>query len=458
MKTCAWQRFLLCIALLASLTGLSACSRGEPIRARAHSSASVAAAPAHGKILYWKSPMNPNYISKTPGKDPMGMELVPVYAGQTPQGEPGVVRLDPATIQKIGVKTITVRRQALTHNIRTVGGVTYDDSTVRSISPKISGWVEQQHVNFAGQVVRRGEPLVSIYSPELVSTQQEYLLALRYEKQLRNSTLDGARADARDLVKSAEIRLRYWDISRAQIAALRERGKITRTMVLHAPFKGIVLTKNVLQGGHVQAGQSLYTLADISTVWVYADVYQYEAPWLKLGQSATMTLAYQPGLTYHGRVVYIYPYLNNKTRTLRVRMAFRNSLDLALKPGMWANVTLHSTITHEGLAVPVDAVIRTGNRNIVMVALGGGRFAPRTVKLGAEAGNRYEVLSGLHAGEKIVTSAEFLINSESSLQSALSKMTPPPVEKPAAKPTGRIPVSPPTVMPQGTSAAHQPPD
>jgi Cu(I)/Ag(I) efflux system membrane fusion protein len=390
---------------------------------------SPADAPRKRKILYWKSPMDPTFISKEPGKDPMGMDLVPVYEGEQPKGPPGMVKIDPVTIQNIGVKTAVVERKRLSRDIRTVGRIAYDESKVRRISPKIGGWIEEQHVNFTGQVVEKGEKLLEIYSPDLVATEQEYLTALRYRGRLKDSSLEQAITGSQGLVEAAETRLRYWNITDAQIKALRERGEITRTMVLHAPFKGVIVEKNIPEGGYLQPGQTVYEIADISTVWVYADIYEYEAPWLKLGQPATMTLAYQPGVSYRGKVVYIYPYLQNMTRTLQVRMEFPNSKSFDLKPDMWADVTLHSAVAREGIAVPIQAVIRTGKRNIALVALGGGRFAPRDLRLGPQAGDEFEVLEGLDEGDRVVTSAQFLINSESSLQAAIGKMIEP---KPAS--------------------------
>jgi membrane fusion protein, copper/silver efflux system len=404
--------------LLAAL--LLGCREGPP----AAGSEARKAAPAgkERKILYWKSSMDPTFISKHPGKDNMGMDLVPVYEGEEAGGPPGTVRIDPATIQNIGVTTAVVERKRLTRDIRTVGRIGYDETKVRRIAPKIGGWIEEQHVNFPGQAVRSGEPLLEIYSPELVSTQEEYLVALRYQDRLHESTLPDATTGANDLVRSAEVRLRYWNISDRQIEALRERGEITRTMVLHAPFRGIVVERMIPEGGFLQPGQTVYTIADISTVWVYADVYEYEAPWLRVGQAATMTLAYQPGVTHRGTVTYVYPYLDKKTRTLEVRMGFANTPELDLKPDMWANVVLHSEVAREGLAVPIQAVIRTGQRDVALVALDGGRFEPREVQLGAQAGDEFEVLEGLAEGERVVTSAQFLINSESNLQSAIRKM------------------------------------
>lgn len=404
------------VALAAAL--LLACSQGSP------GPDSDAAGPAdeQRKVLYWKSPMDPTVISKTPMKDSMGMDFVPVYAGEEPQGPPGTVRIDPATIQNIGVTTAVVERKRLTRDVRTVGRIGYDETKVRRIAPRIGGWIEVQHVNFPGQVVRRGEPLLEIYSPELVSAQEEYLAALRYRDRLHESTLHRAVEGAAGLVGAVEMRLRNWNITDGQIAALRERGEITRTMVLHAPFRGIVVERNVPEGGYLQPGQTVYAISDISSVWVYADVYEYEAPWLRVGQEATMTLAYQPEVTHRGTVAYVYPYLDKKTRTIEVRMEFQNSPELDLKPDMWVNVVLHSEVAHEGIAVPIQAVIRTGQRDVAFVALEGGRFEPRELQLGAQAGDEFEVLGGLAEGDRVVTSAQFLINSESNLQSAVRKM------------------------------------
>jgi Cu(I)/Ag(I) efflux system membrane fusion protein/cobalt-zinc-cadmium efflux system membrane fusion protein len=395
-----------------------------------------------GKPLHWRSSMDPTEVYNHPGKDRMGMELVPAYdAGET-AGPPGTIKIDPVTIQNMGVKTVAVRRKQLSREIRTSGRVAYSEERMRQISLKISGWVERQRVNFVGQEVHKGEPLLEIYSPDLVSTQEEYLLALRYKDRLNKSPRSEIVTGSDSLLKSAETRLRYWDISEAQIKALRERGAITRTMVLHAPFRGIITERSILEGGHAQSGQPLYQIADISTVWVYADIYEYEAPWLKPGQTAEMTLAYEPGVVYHGKVTYIYPFLKNASRTIQVRMDFKNSKDFKLKPEMWANVTLKSAVTRDGLAVPVQSVIRTGTKDIALVALEGGRFEPRELLLGAQAGDEFQVLDGLKEGERVVTSAQFLINSESNLQSAISKMLGPKQGGGAPVPPAQSPPSP----------------
>jgi len=399
------------------------------------------------KVLYWRSSMDPSEVHDKPGKDRMGMDLVPVYEGEEAAGPPGTVRIDPVTIQNIGVKTTTVQRKRLSREIRTVGRIAYNEKNMRQISLKIGGWVERQYVNFVGQEVGRGERLLEIYSPDLVSTQEEYLLALRYRDRLKKSPQTEFAGGAESLLKSSETRLRYWDVTDAQIRALRERGAITRTMVLHAPFRGIITERNVLEGGYAQPGQNLYGIVDLSTVWVYADIYEYEASWLRPGQEAEMTLSYAPGVTFRGKVRFIYPYLKNMTRTLQVRMEFPNSRDFKLKPDMWANVILRSAIAREGLAVPIQAVIRTGTHNIALVTLDGGRFEPRELRLGPQAGDEFQVLEGLREGERVVTSAQFLINSESNLQAAVSKMIAPKGAAGHAAHTPQPPSTPPAATP-----------
>lgn len=445
----SWRRGLgRCVAslsLLALTASLSACTN-EASDASPETARKASAGKEGRKILYWKSPMNPGFIAQAPGKDAMGMDLVPVYEGDLPSGPPGRVQIDPATVQNIGVKTALVERKPFSRQIRTVGRIAYDERLVRRIAPKIGGWIENQEVNFTGQFVKRGQHLLDIYSPELVSTQEEYLVALRYRRRLEGDAIQEAVQGSLDLVRAAETRLRYWGITGAQIEALRERGKITRTMALHSPSTGIVIQKHVPEGGYIKPGETVYGIADISTIWVYGELYEYEAPWLHLGQEATMSLAYEPDVTYTGKVTYIYPYLDAKTRTLRVRLEFQNTDDFALKPDMWANVTLSSATSHDALVIPERAVIRTGKKSIALVALVGGFFEPRDLQLGRQAGEDVEVLSGLAEGERVVTSAQFLINSESNLQSAIAKMLrgnapqdaadPQPTDSPAMKMPG----------------------
>lgn len=377
------------------------------------------------KIAYWRAPMDPSYTSDKPGKSPMGMDLVPVYEDELSQS--GTVRIDPVTVQNIGVKTGRVERRLLDRRVRTVGRVDYDETRITDINSKVAGWVEKLHVDYTGQQVEKGQPLLEIYSPELVAAQEEYLTALNYHQRLQESAAGEAVQGGRDLLRAAAQRLRYWDITEAQIAELERTRQVTRTMTLHSPQEGIVVHKAVLAGAHIMSGQHLYRIADLARVWVYADIYEYELPWIEVGQEAAVSLSYLPGQIFRGQVTYIYPFLEPKTRTVKVRMVFANP-HLELKPEMYTNVEIQSPVSQEALVVPVQSVIHSGERNVAIVSLGEGRFQPREVELGVEAEGYYQVLKGLREGEKIVTSAHFLIDSESNLKAAVSSMAEAPAE------------------------------
>ena len=385
-------------------------------------------APAHGasagsgerKVLYWRAPMDPNYTSHEPGKSPMGMDLIPVYEDEM-MGAGGGVRIDPVTVQNIGVKTAVVKRQPLSRTVRTVGRVDYDETRITDVNTKMGGWVEKLFVDYTGQSVESGQPLLEIYSPELVAAQEEYLTALDYSRRLTEGASEEIAGGGRDLLRSARQRLLYWDITEAQIAELERTRQATRTMTVHSPQEGIVVHKAVYDGAHIKSGEHLYRIGDLSQVWIYADIYEYELPWIRTGQEAEVELSYDPGKTFRGKVTYIYPFLESKTRTVKVRMAFSNP-GMDLKPGMYANVKVKSVVSRDAVVVPTRAVIRSGERNVVILDLGEGRFLSREVVLGVEADGIYEVLKGLREGEKIVTSAQFLIDSESNLKAALSAM------------------------------------
>ncbi len=371
-------------------------------------------------VAYWRAPMDPSYTSHEPGKSPMGMDLVPVYEDEL-QAE-GTVTIDPATVQNIGVRTALVERRALHRTVRTVGRVAYDETRMTDVNTKIAGWVEQLFVDYTGQMVEKGEPLLQIYSPELVAAQEEYLTAVDYSERLRSGAGGDALTGARDLLSASLQRLRYWDISDRQIEDLRQTGEARRTMTVHSPQEGTVVHKAVFDGQHIAPGQHLYRIAELSRVWVYADIYEYELPWVRQGQEAEVELSYLPGRTFTGKVTYVYPFLEAETRTVKVRMSFPNP-DLELKPEMYANVTIQSPLPEASVvAVPVQAVIHSGPRRVAVVSLGEGRFQPREIRVGAEAGGFYEVLEGLREGERIVTSAQFLIDSESNLKAAISSM------------------------------------
>lgn len=346
--------------------------------------------------------------------------------GKMQEMAPGTVQITPDRQQLIGVKFGTVEMKPLEKVIRTVGRVDYDEKRIVMVSPKIGGWIEDLYVDFTGRYVRQGEPLLTIYSPELVSTQQEYLLALRAKKDLGKSPFPEIAGSGESLADAAKRRLKLWDVTDDQIRALEESGEPKKTLTLYAPYSGFVLEKAAYKGMNVMPGMALFKLADLSVVWVYADVYEYELPFVRLDQQATITLTYLPGETFTGKAIYVYPALNAETRTAKVRFEFPN-LKGKLKPEMYANVEIKVRLGQK-LAVPEGAIIDTGIRQMAIVDKGSGYFEPREVKVGAKVDNYYEVIKGLKAGERVVTSANFLIDSESKLKEAMSGMSMPGME------------------------------
>lgn len=375
----------------------------------------------HGKIKYWRAPMDPTYIRDKPGKSPMGMDLIPVYEDETAGADKNAIKIDPVTVQNLGVRTAKVTRGPLVSIIRTVGRVAYDEEKVEHIHTKVAGWVENLYVNTAGEEVRKGQSLLSIYSPDLVATQEEYLQALRYRKETSGSKFSEVTSGAHDLIEATKRRLQLMDIDAGQIESLEKRGEVRKDMILYSPVSGIVMDKKVLEGMSVTPGTELYTIANISTVWVMGSVYEYELPFVRTGLQAEITLPYEPGVTYRGKIAFIYPYLSPESRTVQVRMVFNNP-GLKLKPDMYTDVVIKSRVSNNALLVPSEAVIRTGTRNVVIVALGGGKFLPKDVDLGPEGQGVVQVNSGLTEGDTVVTSGQFLIDSESSLKEAINKM------------------------------------
>lgn len=375
------------------------------------------------EILYWQAPMNPSEIYDKPGKSKMGMDLVPVYADEANSSE-GMVTINPVVVQNMNVRTATVQQKDLSTTVSAVGKVEYDEQKLYNVNPKVSGWVEQLHVDYTGKMVQRGQPLFSIYSPELVTTQREYLLALKTRDKVGSSSFDQIRAGGNSLLEATRKRLEYWDIPDSEIKELEQSGEVKKAVTLKSPATGVVLHKNAVEGEFIKSGTPAYKIADLSTVWVQTSIYDYEVPWIKEGQPARMELSYQPGKTYQGTVGYVYPSLDQKTRTVQVRLEFTNP-NLELKPGMFTNVRIQSRPKNNVTVIPNEAIIRTGERNIVFVAKGEGAFEPREVTLGMEGGqrnNEIEILEGVQPGEKIVTSAQFLFDSESRLQEAIQKM------------------------------------
>jgi RND family efflux transporter MFP subunit len=372
------------------------------------------------KIAYYRDPMHPWFTSDKPGKAPdCGMDLVPVYEGES-NGKG--IKIDPVVVQNIGVKVEDVVKRKLNKTIRTVGKVDYDERRVYSVNSKIMGWVEKLYVDFTGKLIHKGDPLMELYSPELVSTQEEYLQALRYRKKLEESSLEEARKGSDDLIQSAKRRLQYWDIPESEIKALEERGTPNKTMTIYSPVDGVVIEKMVQKGQNIMGGMELYKIADLSNVWVLADVYQYELPWVKVGGQVEIELSYLTGKSFRGTITYIYPYLNMETKTAKVRVEVPNTQSFELKPEMYATVKITSPNSVYAVAVPDEAIIRSGERNIAVMALGGGYFDPREVKLGLTADGYVQILEGVREGEKIVVSSQFLIDSESNLKAAISQM------------------------------------
>lgn len=375
------------------------------------------------KILYYVDPMNPSFRSDKPGKAPDGMDLRPVYADddQDLGNAPGTIKLSARKAQLINVKVVEVQQGTVGQNIRTIGTLQYDETKIAKIHSKIEGWIDRVFADYTGQFVRKGQPLFSIYSPELVATQQEYLLAVKAEQSLGQSEFIDVSSGSKALKASAYRRLKLWDVSDQQIKKLEETGTPMTTITFYSPASGFVVTKNVFEKQRITHDTETYSIADLSTIWLMADVYEYEAARVHIGQKAVMTLAYDSGGRFEGRVTYIYPALNNMTRTLKVRIEFPNR-NFQLKPDMYADVELQ-TAEGSGLLVPEEAVLDSGNRQIVFVQRGQGEFEPRQVKTGAHSAGNVVITSGLKAGEKIVASGNFLIDSESQLKSALESMS-----------------------------------
>jgi len=364
-------------------------------------------------IAYWRAPMNPSEIYDRPGKSSIGVDLIPVYEDELVGGVE--IKIDPVTQQNMGVRTTIVEKGPLVHTIRTYGHITYDETRMSEISPKFNGWTEKLYADFTGQQVEKDQPLFSIYSPELLTAQEEYLSAYRNEKHNPSK-------NAKNMLKSARIRLAYFDVSEKEIRSIESAGVAKKALKIRSPFKGIVTHKNAVEGGFVKAGTTIYKITDLSRVWVEAHIYEYELPMVSVGQEAQMTLPYNPGKIYNGKVAFISPYLQKKTRDVVIRLEFENPL-MELKPDMFTDVLIKTTVKNEGIIIPSEAVIRSGERNVVFVPREGGKFTPREIMLGVSLDEgKVEVLKGVAPGESVVISGQFLMDSESKLKEAVQKM------------------------------------
>ncbi len=387
---------------------------------KASTASDGAAAPAP---LYYRNPMNPAITSPVAAKDEMGMDYIPVYAEGASGGESpkGTVTIDPVMAQNIGVRSALAAKKSLTRDVRTVGRLDYDEKRVTRLHPKVEGWIEELFIDSTGAQVGRDTMLLSLYSPQLVSTQEEYLLALENVDKLSESTQPDIRQGAERLLSASLERLELFDVPHHQLAAIRQGKKAIKNLHIHSPFDGIVVSIGVREGQFVTPKTELYTIADLSRIWVYVDIYEDEMPWVRSGDVAEMTVTGVPGRTFTGTVTYIYPYLDPKTRTNKVRLEFDNP-DLTLKPEMFAHVSLKTRRQVDAVVVPSEAIVRTGEKEQVFVVKGGGKFEPRIVRLGVSTGGMVQIVSGLSAGERVVTSSQFLIDSESKLNEATAKM------------------------------------
>jgi membrane fusion protein, copper/silver efflux system len=383
----------------------------------------VGGAGGERKIAFYRSPMDAKQTSPVPRKDEMGMDYLPVYEDEasgaaSPVEGLATVQIDPQRQQLIGLRTAEVTHGPVGASWKTVGKVAVDETQVHHVNIKVGGFVDTVYVDYVGKPVKRGERLFSIYSPDLLSVQQEYLLALRTRKALAEGGVATGAGD--DLVESARERLRLWDISESEIDRLERSGKPTKNLTLYSPMTGVVTKKDIVMGHRLNEGDMPYEITDLSSVWVLADAYESDLARIRLGMPATLSLQAFPNRTFTGKVIFIDPILDPKTRTAKVRIEFPNPKG-ELRPEMFGEVTLHMP-ERQGLTIPADAVIDSGTRKVVFVAIGEGKLQPREVQVGPVTGDTVEVLSGLQAGERVVTRANFLIDSESQLRASLAAM------------------------------------
>lgn len=385
-----------------------------------------AAEPGEREILFYRNPMDPTVTSPVFTQDEMGMDYLPVYADEATQagsamGAGTTVSIDPAVVQNMNVQTELVERRDLTRNLRTVGYLGYDEERMVTVTTKYSGFVEKVYVNYVGEPVRRGQALFEIYSPELVQTEQELLSAIEYARKFDGSAA-GAHRRAQGLVDAARTRLSYWDIAPEQIAQLEQTGEIFRTLKVVAPASGLVMKRmSGLEGMAVKPGMETFHIANLSSLWLSVEIFENQIAWVREGTPAEVTFTYFPGETFDGKVRFIEPEFSEKTRTLKVKLEVPNPGG-RLRAGMFATVTFNPVAAEDALTVPSLAVLRTGQRNVVVLDLGEGRFAPKAVTLGHQGAEYVEVLEGLTEGDRVVTSAQFLIDSEANLQAAIQKM------------------------------------
>lgn len=374
------------------------------------------------KILFWYDPMHPAFKSDKPGIAPdCGMRMVPKYAeDETAKMPSGTVKITPDKQQRIGVRTATVERRSLVRTVRTTGQLTSDETKLAHIHVKVNGYIDKGYVDYIGQLVKKGQPLFTLYSPDLVATEEEYLIARRGAKEMGASQFPDVAQGSQSLLHSTRERLKLWDISDEQIQKLDDTGEVTKTLTFYSPVSGFVTDRKAFPQTAVTPDMDLYVISDLSTIWVNADVYEYEVPFVKVGQTADMQLSYYAGKTYAGKITYIYPTVDPVSHTVKARIEFPNP-NFDLKPQMFANVQLKINYGKQ-IVVPQEAIMDSGDKQYLFVVHDGGVFEPRVIQMGAKLEGNVVVLSGLNAGETIVTSGNFLIDSESRLKSAMAGM------------------------------------
>ena len=380
--------------------------------------------PSKGKILYYRNPMGLPDTSPVPKKDQMGMDYIPVYEGEESQGNQ--ISISPEKVQKLGVRTEAASRRTLARPVRLVGTVQVDERRLYTVAPRFEGWIRQLYVNATGHTVKRGEPLLEVYSPELVSAQQEYLIALGGLRALRESDAQ-IQAGMQQLAAAALQRLRNWEVPEDELQRLQQEGQARQLLTLRAPVTGVVLEKAAVQGMRFMPGEALYRIADLASLWVLADVFEQDLGLVHPGQKVNVTVNAYPGKVFSGKVDFIYPVMNPQTRTARIHIDLPNPNGL-LKPAMYASVELAVGQGALMVTIPTSAVINSGARQLVLIDKGEGRYEPRPVKLGVQGDDYVQVLEGIKAGEPVVVSANFLIDAESNLKAALGSFGVPAAE------------------------------
>jgi len=376
------------------------------------------------RALFYRNPMNPAITSPVPAQDEMGMDYIPVYAeasGQRGDEPAGTVTIDPVTVQNIGVRAAEVTRRSIARRLDALGRVDFNEERLARLHPKTTGWIEKLMVDETGALVNKDSMLLSIYSPDLVAAQREYLIALSNWDVVKNKASSQLKQTTQIMLESSRERLELLDVPSHQLKDLEETRRIRKYLHIHSPFVGTIMNIGAREGQYVTPKDQLYLIADLRRVWVYVEVYEDELPWVKVGDQVEMRVRAAPGHVFKGKVRFIYPYLDGKTRTVRVRLSFANP-DLVLKPGMFANVVLYADPQPDAMVVPSEAIVRSGSREQVFVLRGAGKFEPREVSIGLSAEGFTQILKGVEVGEQVVTSAVFLIDSESKLREATAKM------------------------------------